>query len=440
MYTLALVGRPNVGKSALFNRIAEVRQALVRDEPGVTRDRLYAETDWNGHHFQVVDTGGLWEAESDDEMPAYMRRQTMRAIREADVIALVVNAQEDLSAADEAVADLLRKTSKEVLLVANKAEGRVDLTDLYRLGLGDPVPVSATHGLNIGDLLDLVVGRFPGPALEGAAEAPPLIRVAIAGRPNVGKSSLVNRLVGRERTLVTPIAGTTRDVVNVRLDTPAGRLELLDTAGLRRPARIRAELESKTVQRTLEAIRDADLVLLMVSAEDPASHQDLRIASQVVRHHRAAVLVINKADLVPSTRALLPGIRSQFDFLTYAPIVALSVKTGWGVERLWEPMARAHANFGRRVSTGAVNRMLRETVAIVPPPTRHGRPVRLYYGTQVGAAPPHFVFFANDPELVHFSYRRHLERRIRERWDFAGSPVRLSFRPHRTRAEADTPL
>ena len=432
MYTLALVGRPNVGKSALFNRMAESRTALVRDEPGVTRDRLYAETDWNGFHFRIVDTGGLWEAEPEDQMPAYMRRQTLMAVQEADVVALVVDARADLSAADEAVADLLRKSSKPVLLVANKAQGRVDLTDLYRLGLGDPLPVSATHGLNVGDLLDMVVERFPGPPDGSEAAAAPMIRVAIAGRPNVGKSSLLNRLVGEERTLVTPIAGTTRDVVNVQLDTPAGRLELLDTAGLRRPARIRAELESKTVLRTLAAIREADLVLMMVSAEEPASQQDLRIASQVVRHHRAAVLVLNKADLVPSTRALLPTLHEAFDFMPYAAVVPLSVKTGWGMERLWEPITTAYANFGRRVSTGAVNRLLRETVAVVPPPTSHGRPVKLYYGTQVGTRPPHFVFFANDPDLVHFSYRRHLERRIRERWDFTGSPVRLSFRPRRS--------
>lgn len=436
MYTLALVGRPNVGKSALFNRITEKSYALVRDEPGVTRDRLYEETDWNGYHFRVVDTGGLWEAEDDDAMPGYMRRQTLMAVAEADVLALVVDAQEEVSAADHAVADLLRKTSKPVLLVANKAEGRVDVSQLYRLGLGEPIRVSAMHGLNIGDLLDLVVARFPGPPDAVSEEsAAAVIRVAIAGRPNVGKSSLLNRLVGSERTLVTPLAGTTRDVVNVQLDTPAGRLELLDTAGLRRPARIRAELEEKTVGRTLQAIREADLVLMMVSAEEPTSQQDLRIASQVVRHHRAAVLVLNKADLVPTTRALLPTLREQFDFLSYAPIVPVSVLTGWGLDRLWEPVATASANFGRRVSTGALNRLLRETVAVVPPPTRHGRPVRLYYATQVGTRPPHFVFFANDPELVHFSYRRHLERRIRERWDFTGSPVRLSFRPRNNRDE-----
>lgn len=432
MVTIALVGRPNVGKSALFNRMTETRRALVQDEPGVTRDRLYEVTDWNGKTFTVVDTGGLWE-EAGDAILNYVRKQTAMAITEAQVIGFVVDAQNPLSAADYAVADILRRTRKPVILIANKAERGMDLSDLYRLGLGDPFPVSAMHGIGVGDLLDALVERLPSEDSVLTEDVTP-IKVAVAGRPNVGKSSLVNQLVGSERSLVTPIPGTTRDVVDARVEMPDGTYVILDTAGLRRPNRIDTDLEQRTVSRSLAAVREADVVLMVMSAEAPFSHQDLRIAGQVRKHNRGTVLVLNKADLAPGdTRPLQREIREKYDFLDFAPLVAVSALNRWQLDRVWPAIRQAYESFSLRIPTPALNRLLREIVAITPPPTRHGQQLKLYYAVQVSNRPPHLVFFVNNPELMHFSYQRHLENRIRERWDFTGSPIQMSFRERRQR-------
>jgi GTP-binding protein len=429
---VALVGRPNVGKSALFNRLTGTHRALVEDEPGVTRDRLYEATDWNGVRFEVVDTGGLWRAAGDDVL-GFVRTQTMQAVAEADVVVVVVDAAAPLSTADREVADLVRRAGKPVVLAANKAERPPNLGDLYQLGLGDPCLVSATHGMGIGDLLDAVVARLrEADAETEPADAP---RLAVAGRPNVGKSSLLNRLVGEERALVTPIAGTTRDVVDARVTAPDGTAYvLLDTAGLRRPSRIVQELEERTVSRSLAAIRQADVVLMVLSAEDPVSHQDLRIAGQVAKHRRAVVVLLNKADLIHgASPPLVAAIRERMDFLPYARIVPVSAKTGWHIADIWPAVAEAYASFTTRVGTFALNQLVRETVAVTPPPTRGARALRILYATQVGVRPPHFVFFVNDPDLAHFSYVRHLEHRIRERWGFQGTPLRLTFRARRNR-------
>ncbi len=429
MPLVALVGRPNVGKSAVFNRLSGTNRALVEDEPGVTRDRLYQETDWNGQAFTLVDTGGLWEAAGDDIL-AYIRRQTELAIAEADVLCLVVDARAPITAADRMVADLARRSRKPVLLVANKAEGRFEVSDLYGLGVGPPIPVSATHGEGTGDLLDAIVDALAGAGAPVPEEPAAAIRVAVAGRPNVGKSSLINRLVGEERTLVTPIAGTTRDVVDVMVTVGGQRFQLLDTAGLRRPNRVEAGLEERTVARTLQAVREAHVVLFMVAADEPLTHQDLRIAGQVRRRDRAVVILANKADLVRgTTRPVLNLMAEKLDFLPFARTLAISAATGWHVENIWPAVEEAYQHFTQRIPTRAFNAFLRETTTVNPPPTHGSRQLKIYYGTQVSTAPPHFVLFVNDPELMHFSYARHIENRIRATWNFTGSPIRFSVRP-----------
>jgi GTP-binding protein len=432
MPLVALVGRPNVGKSALFNRLTGTGRALVEDQPGVTRDRLYQDTDWNGRTFTLVDTGGLWEAAADHIM-AYIRRQTEQAMAEADVLCLVVDAQAGVTAADRMVAELIRRSGKPVLVAANKAEGRVDLSEFYSLGLGDPIPVSASHGEGTGDLLDAMVETLGSlPAAEFAVDAPaPPIRVALVGRPNVGKSSLLNLLVGQERSLVTPIAGTTRDVVDARLVVGGREFLLLDTAGLRRPNRVEAALERRTVQRTLRAAQEADVVLMMVAADEPLTRQDLRIAGHIRRYERAVVLLANKADRVRgTTRPVLAEMAEAMDFLSFARRLAISATTGWHVDEIWPAVEVAFTHFTQRIPTRAFNAFLREAVTVTPPPTHGTRQLRIYYGTQVGVRPPHFVLFVNDPDLMHFSYVRYLENTLRERWDFSGTPVRFTLRRH----------
>ncbi|MDA8193318.1 MAG: ribosome biogenesis GTPase Der [Thermaerobacter sp.] len=438
MGLVALVGRPNVGKSALFNRLTETRRAIVEDYEGVTRDRLYEETEWNGVGLTVVDTGGIW-VDDDASILTMTRRQTEIAIDEADVLVWVVDGISGPSAADEQVASLLRRAGKPVIVAVNKAESTiVQGVEFYRYGFGPPSLVSAVHGHGIGDLLDSIVNLMPAEAAnpERVAESPR--RIAIAGRPNVGKSSLVNALSGQERTLVTPIAGTTRDVVDTTLERDGRRYVLLDTAGLRRPDRIFEHLEEKTVQRTLQAIRQADVVLLMVAANEPITAQDQRIAGQVANAKKASLVLLNKADLVKGTTiALQQKLREEFKFLSYARIMPVSVQTGWHLPEIWPEVDRVYAAYTRRLPTHALNQTIQASVHLNPPPTRHGRGLRIYYATQVSVRPPHIIFFVNDPELSHFSYERYLENRLREAFGFEGSPIRLTFRARRRREGED---
>lgn len=431
MALVALVGRPNVGKSALFNRITQTRRAIVEDIPGVTRDRLYEETDWNGVSFTVVDTGGLWVGDA-SSMMGMTARQTEIAIAEADVIVLVVDGQEGPTAVDEHVVERLRISGKPVVVAVNKAEShRVTEWEFYRLGLGEPVLISAIHGVGTGDLLDRIVELLPDSPPEGERGDEP-VRVALAGRPNVGKSSLVNRLIGEERTLVTDIAGTTRDVVDCPITVDGRTYVLLDTAGLRRPNRIREELEEKTVGRTLDAIRRADVVLMMVSADEGVSAQDQRIAGQVEKAHKATVVLVNKGDLLGgSSVPTVAAARESMKFLSYASFVAVSALTGWHLDLIWPEVEKAYASYSRRLSTRQVNLLVQEAVHLNPPPTDKGRSLKVFYATQVSVRPPRFIFFVNDPERVHFSYARYLENRIREQYDFSGSPIILSFRARR---------
>jgi GTP-binding protein len=445
MATVVLVGRPNVGKSALFNRLTQTSRAIVQDEPGVTRDRLYETTDWNGVEFSLVDTGGLFEAHA-DEILSYVRRQTETAIREADVLCLVVDASEPMTATDVMVAGILRRARKPVLVAANKIEGsrRVDLKEVMRLGLGEPIAVSALHGEGTGDLLDAMVvalGQEPVEREDGQDEPAAPIRLAIVGRPNVGKSSLLNVLLGEERALVTPIAGTTRDVVDAPLERGGRHYLLLDTAGLRRPNKIDEELEERTVGRTLEAIRRADVVLLVLDESAPLTHQDLRIGGQIRRHHRAAVVLPNKADLMRGGhRPFLDHLGEELDFLNFARVLPISALTGWRTDEIWTLVEEAYDHFAQRITTRSLNNFIRETVALTPPPTRGNRQLKILYATQVGTCPPHVVLFVNDPELAHFSWMRHLENRMRRQWEFTGTPIRFTLRTRTTRERPEQPF
>lgn len=437
MPLVALVGRPNVGKSALFNRITQSRRAIVEDVAGVTRDRLYEETDWNGVEFTVVDTGGIWIDEQ-ESLLTMTRRQTEIAVDEADVIVLVVDGQSGPTAADEAVVDLLRRARKPVVVAVNKAEShRIGAHDFYAFGLGEPILISALHGEGTGDLLDRIVQALPSAEpLEGQEEPP--IRVALAGKPNVGKSSLVNALVGQERVLVTPIAGTTRDVVDIAIETDGRQFILLDTAGLRRPSRIDDELEQKTVGRTLEAIRNADVVLLLISANEALSAQDQRIAGQVAKARKATVVLVNKADLLKGrTVERIAAAKDELKFMPWASVLPISAITGWHLDGIWDLVNQAYQSFTMRLSTHKLNQLLQEATHLNPPPTDKGKALKLYYATQVSIRPPHFVFFVNEPEMVHFSYARYLENRLRERFGFEGSPLQLSFRARRRRQVSD---
>ncbi|MGC8487348.1 MAG: ribosome biogenesis GTPase Der [Clostridia bacterium] len=446
MATVALVGRPNVGKSALFNRLTQTRRAIVQDEPGVTRDRLYESTDWNGVEFTLVDTGGLFEA-AGDQILSYVRRQTEMAIAEADVLCLVVDASQPMTATDTMVAGLLRRARKPVLVAANKIEGSrlPDVGEVMRLGLGEPIAVSALHGEGTGDLLDAIVEKLGARALPAfsdeetetpaePAEGP--VRLALAGRPNVGKSSLLNLLLGEERSLVTPIAGTTRDVVDARLERQGRQYLLLDTAGLRRPNKIDEELEERTVDRTLQAIRRADVVLLLLDQNEPLTHQDLRIAGQIRRRERAVVVLPNKADLIKGAqKPFLDQVQEELDFLRFARTLPISALTGWHTDQIWNLVDEAYGHFTARIPTRSLNQFLRETVALTPPPTRGTRQLKVLYATQVGVRPPHIVLFVNDPELAHFSWMRHLENRMRRQWDFTGTPIRFTLRARTQRSE-----
>ncbi|WP_338055114.1 ribosome biogenesis GTPase Der [Sulfobacillus harzensis] len=426
---MALVGRPNVGKSALFNRMTQTRRAIVEDFEGVTRDRLYEVTDWNGREFTVVDTGGIWEDES-ETLLNMTREQTELAIGQADLIVLVVDGLAGVTSADDDVARILRRANKPVVVAVNKAESnRADVSDFYRLGLGEPLPISAIHGEGIGDLLDEIVRRLPDEESVEAEEAEAPVRIAIAGRPNVGKSSLLNWFSGEERTLVTPIAGTTRDVVDSLVLHEGRRYLFLDTAGLRRPNRIEEKLESKTVQRSLEAIRNADVVLMVLNAEEGISAQDQRIAGQIENHKKATVVILNKADRVRGTTMPVQArVRDELKFLPYASLVPTSAATGWHLDQLWPEIDRAYAAFTLRVPTHQINRVIDTAVHLNPPPSHKGRQLKVYYATQVAVRPPHIVLFVNDPELSHFSYERYLEHRLREAFDFHGSPIRLTLR------------
>ena len=430
---VAIVGRPNVGKSTLFNRIAEKRVSIVDDTPGVTRDRIYADAEWTGHEFALVDTGGIDFNETDELLPA-MRNQAKLAMEEADVILFVVDGKVGITDVDQIIVSMLRTTKKPVVLAVNKVDNLKGVTDSYEfygLGLGEPFAVSAVNALNLGDLLDAIVEALPEEA--PVEDEPDTIRVAVVGRPNVGKSSLVNALLGQERVVVSNIPGTTRDAVDTYFKQDGVTFIFVDTAGMRRRGRIDAALERYSVIRSLRAIDRADVVLMLIDAVDGVTEQDKKIAGYVHESGRASVLVVNKWDLLPkdgkTSLRYTETLRQELGFMQYAPVVFLSALTKQRVTRIPEVVKFVAEQHAMRVSTSLLNQVVRDAVGINPPPSDRGRKLKIFYATQASVRPPTIVIFVNDQELMHFSYLRFLENKLREAFGFEGTPLKMVVRP-----------
>ena len=437
---VAIVGRPNVGKSTLFNRIAKKRVSIVDDMPGVTRDRLYWDAEWLNHEFTMIDTGGI-ELDSSDQILTQMRYQANLAIDEADVILFVVDAKAGVTLADEEIASILRHAKKPVVLAVNRVDKMTDASEIYEfynLGLGEPTPVSAANLLNLGDLLDLIVAAFP-PADE-TAEDDEQIKVAFIGRPNVGKSSLVNSLLGEERVIVSNVPGTTRDAIDTHFSKDGIPYVLIDTAGMRRKARIEYEsVERYSVMRSLRAIDRADVVLVVIDAADGVTEQDKKIAGYAHEAGKAAVIVVNKWDLVEkdskTSLRFTDSIRSELGFLQYAPIAFVSALTKQRLSRLTELIKFTADQHAMRIATSVLNQVVEDAVAINPPPSLNGKRLKIFYATQAGVKPPTFIFFVNEPEAMHFSYLRFLENRLRESFGFEGTPLKLVVRSKKNEDE-----
>ena len=430
---VAIVGRPNVGKSLLFNKLTGRRTAIVEDTPGVTRDRLYGDCEWNGRTFSLVDTGGI-EPGTDSEMLQFMRRQAEIAIETADVIIMVTDVTVGLTAADSAVGSMLQRSKKPVVLAVNKCDsvGQVnaDVYEFYALGLGDPIEVSAVHGHGTGDLLDACVAAFPEEVEEEEDED--VIKVAIIGKPNVGKSSLLNRILGEERVIVSNVAGTTRDAIDSYFENEHGKYLFIDTAGMRRKSKVDDAIERYSNLRTVSAIERADVCLILVDAQEGVTDQDTKIAGLAHEAGKASIIVVNKWDAVEkdtNTMAkMTEEVRRGLAYMTYAPVVFLSALTGQRVDRIFEEINAVSNAAAMRITTGMLNNILEDAMARVQPPSDKGRRLKIYYMTQAGVKPPHFVIFCNDARLFHFSYQRYLENQIRSVFGLVGTPVRITIR------------
>ncbi|MBM7581767.1 GTP-binding protein [Caldicoprobacter guelmensis] len=429
---VAVVGRPNVGKSTFFNQIVGKRISIVDDQPGVTRDRIYADAEWLNRKFTLVDTGGL-DPESDDELLVQIRRQVEIAIDTADVIIFLVDGQVGVTPADQQIANLLRKTRKPVVLAVNKIDNFEDepmVGDFFSLGLGEPIGISATHKRGIGDLLDRVVKYLPDKGID--EEEDQAIKIAVVGRPNVGKSSLVNRILGEERVIVSDIPGTTRDAIDTPFERDGKEYVIIDTAGIRRKSRINEALERYSVLRALAAIRRCDVVLIMLDATQPVADQDAKIANLAIEEGKASVIVVNKWDLVEKDTYTMEEYKNRIlqklGFIAYAPMVFVSAKTGQRINRVLELVDEVYSRYIMRVSTGVLNDCISDAVAVAAPPSEKGRMLKIYYATQVAVKPPTFVLFVNDPELMHEPYQRYLENYLRKTFDLVGTPIRLLVR------------
>ncbi len=430
---LAIVGRPNVGKSTLFNRIAGERISIVEDTPGVTRDRIYADSEWTGVQFTMIDTGGL-EPESDDMMLKYMYAQAEIAIASADVILFVCDVRTGATDMDMTVANILRKSGKPVVLAVNKVDNLasfgMQVYEFYNLGLGEPFGVSGSQPLGIGDLLDEVVKNFPADKEDNIEED--RIKVAVIGRPNVGKSSLINRILGEQRTIVSDVAGTTRDAIDSDYEYEGQKFTFIDTAGIRRRAKVKESVEKYSIIRAVAAIERADVCVMLLNAEEGISEQDSRIAGIAHEAGKAVIIAVNKWDALEKDNHTLNNfmkkIDEEFKYLSYAPKIFISAKTGQRVTKLFELIRLVNESNNLRISTGMLNDVLIEAMALNQPPAEKGRPLKIYYMTQVSVRPPTFVLFVNETELLHFSYKRYIENQLREAFGFVGTPIHFIAR------------
>lgn len=430
---IAIVGRPNVGKSMLFNRLVGQRLSIVEDTPGVTRDRLYAESEWNGRVFDLVDTGGI-EPTSDSEILLFMRRQAEIAIQSATVIVFVCDVKTGITASDQDVANLLLRSGKPLVLAINKVDQvggeNPDIYEFYNLGLGDPIAVSSVHGHGTGDLLDACVSFFPDD--DGEVDDDELVKVAVIGKPNVGKSSLINRILGEDRVIVSSVAGTTRDAVDSLFQNEQGKFLFIDTAGMRRKSKVDERIERFSVLRAIMAIERADVCLIMIDAVEGVTDQDTKVAGIAHDAGKACIIVVNKWDLVEKDGKTMDKMRDEIRrdlaYMTYAPVLFISALTGQRIPRVFELIQYVWEQSSMRITTGMLNNVLGDATARVQPPSDKGRRLKVYYMTQTGIRPPHFVCFCNDARLFHFSYQRYLENQIRNTFGLEGTPIRMTIR------------
>lgn len=430
---VAIVGRPNVGKSTLFNALAGEKISIVKDTPGVTRDRIYADVSWLNYNFTMVDTGGI-EPETGDLILSHMREQAEIAIATADVILFLVDVRQGLVDADHKVADMLRRSKKPIVLAVNKVDNfeklMMDVYEFYNLGLGDPIPISGSSKLGLGDMLDAITQYFPETATEEEEDDRP--RIAVVGKPNAGKSSLINKILGENRVIVSDIAGTTRDAIDTEVVRNGREYIFVDTAGLRRKNKIKEEIERYSIIRTVSAVEKSDVVVLMIDATEGVTEQDAKIAGVAHERGKGMIIAVNKWDLIEKDDKTIykftNEVREKLSFMPYAELVFISAKTGQRVHKVFETIDAVIENCSLRVATGVLNEILTEAMAMKQPPSDKGKKLRIYYMTQVSVKPPTFVMFINDKELMHFSYTRYIENQIRNTFGFRGTPVRFIAR------------
>ncbi|NMM65623.1 ribosome biogenesis GTPase Der [Clostridium sp. P21] len=429
---VAIVGRPNVGKSTLFNKLAGKRISIVQDTPGVTRDRIYAQADWLKYNLTIIDTGGI-EPENSDIIISQMRRQATMAVETANVIIFIVDGKQGLTDADREVAQMLRVSKKPVVLVVNKIDSLKDednAYEFYNLGIGEPMAISSSQALGLGDMLDKVVSYFDDDKLDD--EDDEYVKIAFVGKPNVGKSSLINKLLGEDRVIVSDVPGTTRDAIDSYLETDQGKFTLIDTAGLRRKSKVKEEIERYSVIRTYAAIERADVCILMLDATQGISDQDEKIIGYAHEMHKAIMVIVNKWDLVEKDTNTINTFKKQIgtnlSFMSYAPYLFISAKTGQRVQKVLEMVMQCYSNYSKKIKTGVLNDVISKAVMMKEPPVVGTKRLKIYYVTQIGTKAPTFVFFVNDTSCIHFSYERYIENQLRENFDFTGTGIKLEFR------------